>query len=108
VELNVILGGEHRVAYLRTEVLSSKAQEALMELGGDDGVKVWVNGQQVLAKNVVRGYRAGEERVKISLKRGTNTLLLKVIQGSGEWSAAVRLTAPDGKPLDFTVAPNSK
>jgi hypothetical protein len=108
VELNVILGGNERVAYLRTEILSPKAQEAMLELGSDDGVKVWVNGRQVLAKNVIRPYRAGEDKVKISLKQGTNTLLLKVIQGGGEWSAAARLTAPDGKPLDFTVAPNSK
>ena len=108
VELNVILGGDERAAYLRTEILSPKPQEAVLELGSDDGAKAWVNGKQVLAKNVVRPYNAGEDKVKISLKQGMNTLLLKVIQGGGEWSAAVRLTAPDGKPLDFTVAPNSK
>ncbi|MCX5683970.1 MAG: hypothetical protein NT049_09830, partial [Planctomycetota bacterium] len=108
VELNVILGGNERIAYLRTEILSPKAQEAVLELGSDDGAKVWVNGQQVLAKNVVRPYAAGEDKVKISLKQGTNTLLVKVIQGGGEWSAAARLVAPDGKALDFTVAPNSK
>lgn len=108
VELNVILGGNERAAYLRTEILSPKAQEAMLALGSDDGLKVWVNGQQVLAKNVVRPYRAGEDKVKISLKQGTNALLLKIIQGGGEWSAAARLTAADGKALDFTVAPNSK
>jgi hypothetical protein len=108
VELNVILGGNERIAYLRTEILSPKAQEAVLELGSDDGAKVWVNGQQVLSKNVVRPYSPGEDKVKISLKQGANTLLLKVIQGGGEWSAAARLTAADGKALDFTVAPNSK
>ena len=49
------LRGEQRAAYLFTQVYLPQAQEARLELGSDDGVKVWVNNQLVHANNVLRG-----------------------------------------------------
>ena len=106
VELNVILGGNDRAAYLRTQVTSPKAQEAVLELGSDDGIKVWLNGQRVHSNNATRPCRPGEDKVRIKLKEGANTLLVKVVQGGGEWSATARLVSVDGKPLSVIVAPN--
>jgi HEAT repeat protein len=105
VELNVILGGDERVAYPRTQVTTAKAQDAVLECGSDDGIKIWLNGQQVHANNATRGCRPGEDKVKLKLKPGANTLLLKVTQGAGEWAAIAHLVGPDGKPLDATIAP---
>jgi hypothetical protein len=34
------------------------------------------------------------------LKRGWNTLLFKVTQGSKDWAVAARLLNEDGKPMD--------
>jgi hypothetical protein len=101
VEMDKILGGQERVAYLRTEVSSAKAQDAILELGSDDGIKVWVNGQQVHANNATRPCTPGSDKAKIKLKAGANAILMKITQGGGEWSAVARLCAPDGKPLDL-------
>jgi hypothetical protein len=38
VELDKLMRGENRVAYLRTRVTSGKEQEATLELGSDDGI----------------------------------------------------------------------
>jgi hypothetical protein len=105
VELNAILGGNERAAYLRTEIISPKAQPAVLELGSDDGIKVWLNGKVVHANNATRPARPGEDKTKINLKEGANTLLVKVVQGGGEWALVARLTTTDGKPLDFSVSP---
>ncbi len=61
IELDKVeaLAGDNRVAYLRTKVWSPKEQKARLELGSDDGVKVWLNGQLVHANNAVRPVRAG-------------------------------------------------
>jgi HEAT repeat protein len=105
VGMDKILGGDERVAYLKTQITSDRDQEARLEIGSDDGVKVWLNDKIVHANNTVRGCTPGEDKVKVSLNRGVNRLLLKVTQGGGEWAACCRLRAPDGRPLDgVTVA----
>jgi HEAT repeat protein len=100
VGLDKILGGDERVAYLKTQITSERDQEARLEIGTDDGVKVWLNDKVVHANNVIRGCTPWEDKVKVTLNRGVNRLLLKVTQGGGEWSACCRLRTPDGAPLD--------
>ena len=107
VEMDKIFGGNDRAAYLKTGVDSSKEQDAVLEIGSDDGVKVWLNGQVVHANNATRPCSPGQDKVNVKLKQGSNTLLMKITQGGGEWSACCRLVAPGGKPLDgVSVAPN--
>jgi HEAT repeat protein len=100
VGLDKLMGGDERIAYLKTQITSERDQEARLEIGTDDGVKVWLNDKVVHANNVIRGNTPGEDKVKIRLNRGVNRLLLKVTQGGGEWSACCRLRAPDGTALD--------
>ncbi len=100
VDLTKVVGGENRVAYLRTTVESPEEREVLLELGSDDGVKVWLNGEQIHALNKGRGVVPGEDKVKTKLKAGKNLLLLKVNQGGGGWGACARFRKPDGSQLD--------
>jgi HEAT repeat protein len=100
VELHKFMAGNERVAYLKTQLTSERDQPALFEIGSDDGIKVWLNDKVVHANNTVRAFTPGADKVKITLNRGVNRLLLKVTQGGGEWSACCRLRAPDGTPLD--------
>lgn len=99
VELDKILGGNNRVCYLKTAIASTKEQDALLEIGSDDGVKVWLNGQVVHANNAVRATSPDQDKVKVKLRQGLNVLLLKITQGGGAWSVCCRLRAADGKPL---------
>ena len=93
------VGGENRAAYLRARVSSPKAQAALLEIGSDDGVKVWLNGKVVHANNASRGVNPGEDKVAVNLVAEWNDLMLKVTQGAGDWGACVRLRTPDGGDL---------
>jgi HEAT repeat protein len=92
------------VAYLRTEVTSPKAQEALLEVGSNDGVKVWLNGQVVDAVNVGRAITPDEDKIKVQLKEGANSLLVASYQQGGEWGVCARFRAPDGAPLEGVTA----
>jgi len=92
VDLQKALGdGEQCVAYARTRVLSDKEQPARLEIGSDDGVKVWWNGQPVFARNVARLLTPGEEKVNVTLRPGVNTLMLKITQNNLGWAFCVRL-----------------
>lgn len=98
-DLAKFLGGDNRAAYLRARVHSPKQQEARLDLGSDDGIKVWLNGEVVHANNALRGMKAGDDRVPVTLHEGWNTLLLKVTSDSGGWAACARVRAPDGSRL---------
>lgn len=99
LDIDKVLYGHTRVAYLRAWLRSDKEQKARLEMGSDDGLKAWLNGQVIVSQNVNRGIAPGQEKVEVTLKKGWNTLLLKITQGGGYWCACVRVRAPDGAPL---------
>lgn len=99
VELDRLIGGYDRVVYLRTRVYAEQAQPARLELGSDDGVKAWLNGELVHSINTVRWVEPGQDVVGVSLQAGWNELLLKIVNGSGGWGACARLRQPDGSRL---------
>ena len=97
--IEAIGNAQNAVAYLQARIWSPKTQAAMLQLGSDDGVKVWLNGKLVHAKNVARGVNPDEDKVRVTLQEGANELLLKVTNGAGDWGAIVRFMGEDGKPL---------
>jgi len=100
MDLLKALGGDQRVAYARTWAYSESAQTARLDLGTDDGVKVWLNGQVVHANNLLRGLEPDSDKVKLNLQAGWNPLLLKVTQLNQGWGFCARVRKPDGTRLD--------
>jgi hypothetical protein len=90
--------GEQRVAYLRTDVHADGERDLTLEMGSDDGLKVWWNGAVALAHNTARAVTPAQERVTVHAKPGWNRLLLKVTQNNQGWGACARITNPDGSP----------
>jgi hypothetical protein len=100
MDLLKAFGGEQRVAYARTWVHCDQQQPVLLELGTDDGVKVWLNSTVVHANNTFRGIQPGTDKVNVTLKAGWNPLLLKVTQLNQGWAFCARFRKPDGNHLD--------
>jgi HEAT repeat protein len=96
LDLLAAVGGEQRVAYLRTRVHSDRAQTVVLELGSDDGLKVWLNGKVVHGHNVQRAVQPAQEKVPLQLQEGWHSLMLKVTQNVMGWGACARFRAPDG------------
>jgi HEAT repeat protein len=99
MDLLKALGGEQRVAYARTWIYSPDERPARLELGTDDGVKVWLNGSEVHKNNASRAMQPGSDKVNVTLHQGWNSLLLKVTQNVLGWEYCVRLVGPDGGPI---------
>jgi len=99
LELDKAIGGSNRAAYLRTNLRSPKTQKARLELGSDDGIKVWLNGELVHSSNVTRGISPGQDAVELTLHKGWNKLMMKVTQGQGQWAVCARLRSLDGDSL---------
>jgi HEAT repeat protein len=99
MDLLQALGGQQRVAYARTWINSPKEQNVRLEIGSDDGVKVWLNGLVVHANNASRALQAGSDEVDVTLNQGWNPLLLKVTQNTAGWEFCVRFAQPSGEPV---------
>jgi len=54
-------------------------------MGSDDMLAVWLNGTRILADSEMHGCEPEMFQLKLQLKPGKNTLLLKVGQGTGQW-----------------------
>ena len=87
----VLYGYDQMVAYLRTKIVSDAEKPARLEIYSDDGVKAWLNGKLVHSINISRGIQEEPDTVAITLKEGTNHLMLKVTDDIWAWGAIVRL-----------------
>ena len=86
---------ENAVAYAYGEVDSDRAQSAWLAAGSDDTIKVFLNGACVLDRYVFRGLAKDQDLVPVQLVRGSNRLLVKVVNGSGGWGAVCRVLTTD-------------
>ncbi|MBL0927731.1 MAG: DUF5110 domain-containing protein [Phycisphaerales bacterium] len=91
---------EDCAAYAFCHLIAPRRTDAVLAIGSDDGVVAWINGREVHRKWVARGYASRQDRVRVTLEPGVNTLLLKIGQAKGGWSFAAHLETPDGVPLD--------
>ncbi len=87
---------EQVLVYALTYVFSPDDREVPLLLGSDDGVRVWVNGELVHTNPAYRAAEPDLDRVPALLKKGWNTVLLKVLQGAGGWGYYVRFADPEG------------
>lgn len=98
-DLGKALGGGNRCAYVKTIVSSETQQTTRLELGSDDAVKVWLNGTLVHSNLVNRAVAPAQDTVEVTLNQGENTLMLKVVQGGGDWGFCAGFRTPDGGPV---------
>ena len=76
----------HHVAYGSVSLNSPREQKTKMLVGSDDAVKVWLNGNLVHNNPVNRGAGDYQDQFSVTLKQGTNILLIAVYEGVGGWS----------------------
>ena len=88
------------IAYIKAEIIASKATDAILLMGSDDGIKAWLNGTEVHSNNIDRGQVVDQDMAPVKLKQGPNELLLKITQGGGGWSVCTRIVGPDGLAIE--------
>ncbi|MBC7286557.1 MAG: discoidin domain-containing protein, partial [Armatimonadetes bacterium] len=92
--------------YFAVYIMAPTPRRALLLVGSDDDVKVWVNGRLVHANSVARPVAADQDRAgPVELSGGWNLVLAKVVNRSGEWGFALRIVDESGRPFpDFKIA----
>lgn len=98
---DIMQPAENVIAYARAEILVDQPQDILVKLGSDDGVICWVNGEKVHENDTARRVSVDEDVKPASLTAGKNVILVKIVQGGGDWGFCARLTTRQGEPLAF-------
>jgi hypothetical protein len=82
--------------YALTQFRAPQEQEAELRVGSDDAIKIWLNGELVHQNNVYRAAKPGEDVTRVRVRAGTNTLLVKLMEGILGCGFYIQLTSPDG------------
>ena len=92
---------EFGVAYAWAEVDMEKQTKALLGVGSDDFVKIWLNGKLVHEHWVGRPVQADDDIVPVVFRAGKNEVLFKVQNGIDGWGFAARLMGPESQARKF-------
>jgi CubicO group peptidase (beta-lactamase class C family) len=91
VSLNKILGDtNYVVVYALAEINMMEPAKVLVGLGSDDGVRMWLNGKEVHRNYIDRGLTIDDDVFEISLNKGSNQLLIKILNGMFDYGFAFR------------------
>lgn len=102
LDFNAFLGAqtEDSVAYAVTFVVAPEELKGVkMKTGSDDQCKVYLNGKEVLKFAEERSADKDQDTTEVTLQKGVNVLVAKVINVKVDWSFCVRFTDRDDKPL---------
>lgn len=87
-----------RRAYYVQRIIDSPGERTFtFFVGSDDAVKVFMNGEEVLARDVRRGVQPDQDRVTVALKPGENRLLIKIVNDGGACGFYYR---PEGESIE--------
>lgn len=100
LDLNVLLGTmENAGAAAYAEITSPTEQDVLLKTGSDDDLIVWLNGKKIHQFLGTRACIADTDTLSVHLEKGVNRLLVKVLNGGGEWAFCARVTDKASLPI---------
>jgi dienelactone hydrolase len=82
---------EGTMAYAFTTITRPQSGKAMLSIGSEDGIRVWVNGKMVLSRDGTRSLTPDEDQVEVDLGAGDNAVLVKLAAAN---DFAVRVLEP--------------
>jgi hypothetical protein len=112
IDFNDFLGGQtsnsvaYAVCYLHTDAAMPNLK---LKIGSDDQAKVYLNAKEVLMVNEARGVDKDQNSADVSLEKGVNVLVFKVINETGDWAGCVRFADGNGNVVkNFKATTSAK
>lgn len=105
------LEGDVAATYLRRTVTVAEAASITLRLGSNDGLRLWVNGAEILAHREPRTAEADQNEVTAPLQAGDNDLVLKVVNSGGQYAFYFKAdaeTVPENVVSAAALAPGER
>jgi uncharacterized Zn ribbon protein len=90
--------GEYVAAYAVAYVVADAEMKVTLALSTNDQGKAWLNGKQVFKFADTRTLEKDTDRVEVTLAKGQNVLVLKVVNEVNNWQGCARFLK-DGVPV---------
>jgi hypothetical protein len=90
--------GEYVAGYAVAYVTAEEDMKVTLALSTNDQGKAWLNGKEVFKFTDTRTLDKDTDRMDVTLAKGQNVLVLKVINEVNNWQACARFLK-DGKPV---------
>lgn len=74
-----------KYTYAATIIRSAKEQDVILIPAANNGIRLWVNGEQKLLSYVHEFINGYQYLVKAHLKKGNNFILVKLLHSDGDW-----------------------
>ncbi|MCA9432074.1 MAG: hypothetical protein KC940_16295, partial [Candidatus Omnitrophica bacterium] len=81
---------DHVDAYAFTHIGSPDEKRLILSVGSNDGIRVFLNGELVHSHLILRWLGKDTDYVPVTLRKGTNRLLIKVDESGGDWGFSAR------------------
>ncbi len=97
---------ENAAGYMVAYVVCEKdLADVTLLMGSNDQGKVYLNGKQVVKFAETRTFELDSDKAaNLTLTKGVNTIVFKVINENNNWQGSIRFQGKDGKPVtDFKV-----
>jgi hypothetical protein len=92
------------VDYFAREVFAPRAVELPVSLGSDDGFRLFVNGAEVASRDVQRGAAPDQDAAVLPLRKGRNTVVMKIVNTGGPGGLYFNPTRPVATINDLAAA----
>ncbi len=107
-DVNEILGSPtenvagYFVAYIN---VPAEKKDVTLLMGSNDQGKVYFNGKEVVKSDLARSFDKDTDKAEgLTLNKGINTIVFKVINENNNWQGSIRFTTKDGTAIkDFKV-----
>jgi hypothetical protein len=91
---------DHAVGYLVTYIeCESEKQEVIVAVASNDEGRIYFNVVDIYAFNEPRTLMLDSDKGKITLKKGVNVIVFKVVNELNSWQGAMRFLDKSGAPL---------
>jgi len=101
IEIDSILGPEANAAtYAMTKIWAPQNLKINLEMGSDDHIKAWLNDKKIHESFSNRSLEPRQSIIPVSLSKGWNLIMLKIVNTSGPWGLCCRIRGRDGNPVD--------
>lgn len=85
------------LSYLYTLINAPAKKDYVLSLSTGDSIKVFVNGKEVAGEENINRFSYDNFQVKVNLRQGVNSILLKTCQRKGNWLVGARITDSSGQ-----------
>jgi len=85
-------------AYAYAEFRTPKAQEAELWVGSDEGLNVWINGEEVYSHRGARKHQLPNDKPRIKIEQGKNALLVRADQTRGKYDFSLNICEVEEDP----------